>query len=41
MCSIASASLAGGGGTRLHFSKHRLAGFTKQLALDHAEAGFR
>lgn len=35
MCSIAS-SLAGGGGIAYTSSKHALAGFTKQLALDHA-----
>ena len=40
MCSIAS-SLAGGGGHAYTSSKHALAGFTKQLALDYAEAGFR
>ena len=38
MCSIAS-SLAGGGGHAYTSSKHALAGFTKQLALDYAEAG--
>ena len=37
MCSIAS-SLAGGGGHAYTSSKHALAGFTKQLALDYAEA---
>lgn len=36
MCSIAS-SLAGGGGHAYTSSKHALAGFTKQLALDYAE----
>lgn len=38
MCSIAS-SLAGGGGHAYTSSKHALAGFTKQLALDYAEQG--
>ncbi|EHG13091.1 3-oxoacyl-ACP reductase [Streptococcus constellatus] len=37
MCSIAS-SLAGGGGHAYTSSKHALAGFTRQLALDYAEA---
>ncbi|HEP1819573.1 TPA: 3-oxoacyl-ACP reductase [Streptococcus suis] len=36
MCSIAS-SLAGGGGSAYTASKHALAGFTKQLALDYAK----
>ena len=40
MCSIAS-SLAGGGGHAYTSSKHALAGFTKQLALDYAEAGIQ
>ena len=40
MCSIAS-SLAGGGGNAYTSSKHALAGFTKQLALDYAEAGIQ
>ncbi|MBS8115062.1 SDR family oxidoreductase, partial [Streptococcus suis] len=35
-CSIAS-SLAGGGGSAYTASKHALAGFTKQLALDYAK----
>lgn len=38
MCSIAS-SLAGSGGHAYTSSKHALAGFTKQLALDYAEQG--
>ncbi len=38
MCSIAS-SLAGGGGVAYTSSKHALAGFTKQLALDYADRG--
>lgn len=38
MCSIAS-SLAGAGGHAYTSSKHALAGFTKQLALDYAEQG--
>ena len=38
MCSVAS-SLAGGGGHAYTSSKHALAGFTKQLALDYAEQG--
>lgn len=38
MCSIAS-SLAGGGGHAYTSSKHALAGFTKQLALDYADQG--
>lgn len=38
MCSIAS-SLAGGGGSAYTSSKHALAGFTKQLALDYARQG--
>ena len=38
MCSIAS-SLAGGGGSAYTASKHALAGFTKQLALDYARTG--
>lgn len=38
MCSIAS-SLAGGGGAAYTASKHALAGFTKQLALEHAKDG--
>ena len=38
MCSISS-SLAGGGGHAYTSSKHALAGFTKQLALDYAEQG--
>lgn len=36
MCSIAS-QLAGGGGSAYTASKHALAGFTKQLALDYAK----
>ena len=40
MCSIAS-SLAGGGGHAYTSSKHALAGFTKQLALDYAETGIQ
>ena len=40
MCSIAS-SLAGGGGHAYTSSKHALAGFTKQLALDYAEVGIQ
>lgn len=38
MCSIAS-FLAGGGGSAYTSSKHALAGFTRQLALDYAKAG--
>lgn len=38
MCSIAS-SLAGGGGSAYTASKHALAGFTKQLAVDYARSG--
>lgn len=38
MCSIAS-DLAGGGGSAYTASKHALAGFTKQLALDYARTG--
>ena len=38
MCSIAS-FLAGGGGAAYTASKHALAGFTKQLALDYAKSG--
>lgn len=38
MCSIAS-QLAGGGGSAYTASKHALAGFTKQLALDYAKEG--
>lgn len=38
MCSIAS-SLAGGGGAAYTSSKHALAGFTKQVALDYAKDG--
>ncbi|WP_394404792.1 3-oxoacyl-ACP reductase [Streptococcus sp. 20-1249] len=38
MCSIAS-FLAGGGGAAYTASKHALAGFTRQLALDYAKAG--
>ncbi|MGT2755940.1 3-oxoacyl-ACP reductase [Streptococcus ovuberis] len=38
MCSIAS-FLAGGGGSAYTASKHALAGFTKQLALDYARDG--
>lgn len=40
MCSIAS-SLAGGGGSAYTASKHALAGFTKQLALDYAQSGIQ
>ncbi|QHF54332.1 MULTISPECIES: 3-oxoacyl-ACP reductase [Streptococcus] len=40
MCSIAS-SLAGGGGSAYTASKHALAGFTKQLALDYAKSGIQ
>ena len=40
MCSIAS-SLAGGGGHAYTSSKHALAGFTKQLALDYADQGIQ
>ena len=40
MCSIASI-LAGGGGHAYTSSKHALAGFTKQLALDYAESGIQ
>lgn len=40
MCSIAS-SLAGGGGNAYTSSKHALAGFTKQLALDYAPQGIQ
>lgn len=38
MCSIAS-FLAGGGGVAYTSSKHALAGFTRQLALDYAKDG--
>ncbi|WP_162012888.1 3-oxoacyl-ACP reductase [Streptococcus sp. S784/96/1] len=38
MCSIAS-FLAGGGGAAYTASKHAIAGFTKQLALDYADQG--
>ena len=38
MCSIAS-FLAGGGGCAYTASKHALAGFTRQLALDYADKG--
>lgn len=38
MCSIAS-FLAGGGGAAYTASKHALAGFTRQLALDYAKDG--
>ncbi|MCP1638313.1 3-oxoacyl-[acyl-carrier protein] reductase [Streptococcus gallinaceus] len=38
MCSIAS-FLAGGGGAAYTSSKHALAGFTRQLALDYAKDG--
>lgn len=38
MCSIAS-FIAGGGGAAYTASKHALAGFTKQLALDYARSG--
>ncbi|GGE31807.1 3-oxoacyl-ACP reductase [Streptococcus himalayensis] len=40
MCSIAS-FLAGGGGAAYTTSKHALAGFTKQLALDYADKGIQ
>lgn len=40
MCSIAS-FLAGGGGVAYTSSKHALAGFTKQLALDYAADGIQ
>lgn len=40
MCSIAS-SLAGGGGSAYTSSKHALAGFTRQLALDYAQQGIQ
>ncbi|MBF0819562.1 3-oxoacyl-ACP reductase [Streptococcus acidominimus] len=40
MCSIAS-FLAGGGGAAYTASKHALAGFTKQLALDYADRGIQ
>ena len=40
MCSIAS-FLAGGGGSSYTASKHALAGFTKQLALDYADQGIQ
>lgn len=40
MCSIAS-FLAGGGGAAYTSSKHALAGFTRQLALDYASAGIQ
>ncbi|MBF0778120.1 3-oxoacyl-ACP reductase [Streptococcus cuniculi] len=40
MCSIAS-FLAGGGGVAYTTSKHALAGFTKQLALDYADKGIQ
>ena len=40
MCSIAS-FLAGGGGSAYTSSKHALAGFTRQLALDYAKEGIQ
>lgn len=40
MCSIAS-FLAGGGGAAYTSSKHALAGFTRQLALDYGKAGIQ
>lgn len=40
MCSIAS-FVAGGGGAAYTTSKHALAGFTKQLALDYARTGLQ
>lgn len=40
MCSIAS-FLAGGGGAAYTASKHALAGFTKQVALDYADKGIQ
>lgn len=40
MCSIAS-FLAGGGGAAYTSSKHALAGFTRQLALDYADQGIQ
>lgn len=40
MCSIAS-FLAGGGGSAYTTSKHALAGFTRQLALDYAHRGIQ
>ncbi|MGT2934468.1 3-oxoacyl-ACP reductase [Streptococcus castoreus] len=40
MCSIAS-FMAGGGGVAYTASKHALAGFTRQLALDYARAGIQ
>lgn len=40
MCSIAS-HLAGGGGAAYTSSKHALAGFTRQLALDYARDGIQ
>lgn len=40
MCSIAS-FLAGGGGSAYTSSKHALAGFTRQLALDYADQGIQ
>lgn len=40
MCSIAS-FLAGGGGVAYTASKHALAGFTRQLALDYAKSGIQ
>src|SRR3712207_5329127 len=40
MCSIAS-FMAGGGGAAYTSSKHALAGFTRQLALDYAKAGIQ
>ncbi|KPJ22235.1 3-oxoacyl-ACP reductase [Streptococcus phocae] len=40
MCSIAS-FMAGGGGAAYTASKHALAGFTRQLALDYAKAGIQ
>lgn len=40
MCSIAS-FLAGGGGSAYTSSKHALAGFTRQLALDYAKFGIQ
>ncbi|MCR2153264.1 SDR family NAD(P)-dependent oxidoreductase, partial [Salmonella enterica] len=38
MCSVAS-FVGGGGGIAYTTSKHAIAGFTKQLALDYADKG--
>ena len=41
ICVLLLPSLAGGGGHAYTSSKHALAGFTKQLALDYAEDGIQ